>query len=174
MRLDESLRVLVYRWAYRMLRNDHDAMDATQEVLLRWVRHERAEAGAAALERPAAWLRRTTVNHCIDHLRRGRHRVAGPIELADEAPRHAKNGPGELASELEEREHIVHAIAQLSEQQRAVVIAKIYDGETFAQIAEAMHISQSSAKTHYLRALRALRESLAGLRPNTSFEEGVP
>ncbi len=168
MQLQESLRVLVYRWAYRMLRNDHDAMDATQEVLLRWVRQQRIGAlpgPETAADHSTAWLRRTTVNHCIDLLRRGRRRAAGPIELADASPSKGRAGPGEAAHAHEAQERIVSAVATLSEQQRAVLVAKIYDDETFAEIARAMGISESSAKTHYLRALRHLREALAGLAP---------
>jgi DNA-directed RNA polymerase specialized sigma24 family protein len=41
-----------------------------------------------------------------------------------------------------------------------VLIAKVYDQETFAEIAESMDLAVPTVKTHYVRALRAMRRSL--------------
>lgn len=155
--MNESLRAHIYTWAYRLLRNHDDALDATQDVLLKWMRRD-----PGVLEHPRAWLRRITVNHCIDLLRRHRRAVNEPVELIapDDAADHI--GRDEL------RQRIVRGLAELSEQQRAVLIAKVYDDETFAAIAASMGISVSSAKTHYLRALRTLRDQLRDFSEDAS------
>jgi DNA-directed RNA polymerase specialized sigma24 family protein len=59
---------------------------------------------------------------------------------------------------------VSHGLDRLSERQRAVLVAKVFDDETFAEIAAGMEMSVSSAKTHYIRALRALRASLETFR----------
>ena len=39
----KSIRARVYRWAFRLLQNEHDALDATQNVLLKALRVPPAE-----------------------------------------------------------------------------------------------------------------------------------
>ena len=71
------------------------------------------------------------------------------------------------SSELVKQEtarQIATALESLTERQRLVVVAKVYDGCTFAQIAEQMGLSVPTIKSHYLRALRTLRTKLAPLK----------
>jgi len=152
-RIDEGVRVQVYRWAYRFLRNHHDALDATQEVLLKWLR-----SGGEGIAHPQAWLRRMTTNHCIDVVRRRRRPSGIEAEPID------TDTPAAAADRQELRLRIAAALKRLSEQQRQVLVAKVYDRETFASIAESMGLSVSTVKTHYVRALRAMGEVLK--RPN--------
>ena len=58
------------------------------------------------------------------------------------------------------RADIVLALDGLSSGQRGVLIAKIYDDLTFREIATEMELALSTVKTHYLRAIRALRDRL--------------
>ena len=58
------------------------------------------------------------------------------------------------------RADVSRALHQLPEMQRAVLVAKVYDDLTFAQISEELSISLSTAKTHYVRAVTALRDAL--------------
>jgi DNA-directed RNA polymerase specialized sigma24 family protein len=52
-------------------------------------------------------------------------------------------------------------VAALSEQQRLVLLGKCVDGMTFSQVAAGLSIAVPTAKTHYLRALEAVRRRLA-------------
>ena len=52
------------------------------------------------------------------------------------------------------------ALERLTEAQRAVMVAKVYDGLTFPQIAAEMDLAVPTVKTHYLRALSAIRDRL--------------
>jgi len=149
MQVDEALRGRIYGWAYRLLQNHHDALDATQEVLLRALRQPTRE-----VQRPAAWLRRVTVNHCLDIRRRTRSREDLPVRMNDQDSPEAAAGGREL------KETVLKAMQDLSEQQRLVLVAKVYDQETFAAIADAMELSIGTVKTHYLRALRGMRQAL--------------
>jgi len=147
---DETIRAQIYRWAYRFLRNHHDALDATQDVLVKWLK-----VGGEHIESRKAWLRRMTTNHCIDVIRRQRPTATPDADVID------SKTPLAAASERELQEEIAAGLAKLSDQQRAVVVAKVYDRETFASIAESMALSVSSVKTHYLRGLRGLRKAIA-------------
>lgn len=146
----ESAKAQIYRWAYRLLQNEHDALDATQAVLLKAL-----TAPATNGERQRAWLRKVTINYCIDQIRR-RREVVEQVEIASP-------GPAEV-SELEraeQRERIAAALQNLSDTQRIVLLAKVHDQETFEDIARSLNISGSSVKTHYVRALQKMRRQLA-------------
>lgn len=139
----------VYRWAYRLLQNHHDALDATQEVAVRALRQPAGE-----LRHARAWLRRVTVNCCVDMRRRPRE-----IERVADAP--ADEQSPHVAMERDESYRaVLAAVNQLSHQQRCVLMAKVFDEETFAEIAAGMGLAISTVKTHYLRGLQTLREVL--------------
>ena len=145
----QSARAQIYRWAYRLLQNEHDALDATQTVLVKAV-------GAIREARPpqGAWLRRVTINSCIDMIRR--RDVAARFDLHS---RQAYALPDVLQAEQGER--IAAALEHLTDVQRVVLLAKACDDESFADIAAMLDISASTVRTHYVRALRKMQVQLA-------------
>jgi RNA polymerase sigma-70 factor (ECF subfamily) len=147
----------VYGWAYRLLGRHHDALDVVQDVFLRWNK-QCAESEPA---RPRGWLRRVTVNRAIDVRRARRTEEArradsrASLAVAHEARRDA--------ADLEVlRGDVAAALDALTDVQRGVLIAKVYDGLTFAKIAGEHDLAISTVKTHYLRAIRAVRDRLQG------------
>jgi len=150
--MTEATRTRVYQWAYRLLQNHHDALDATQDVLIKWLRYAGRE-----IESGEAWLRRTTVNHCIDLIRKHR-----PMSIGD-ASSSLPERDNRSATDGDLRDRIAAGLSRLTDSQRAVVVAKVYDGQRFTTIAESLGVSVSTVKTHYVRGLRALRASLADI-----------
>src|SRR4051794_37144866 len=71
----------VYHLARRMVRNDVDAEDVTQDVLLQVVRKLPSFRGESAFP---TWLHRITVNAALSHRRKqavvARHRSRDPFE----------------------------------------------------------------------------------------------
>jgi RNA polymerase sigma-70 factor (ECF subfamily) len=148
----------VYAWAYRLLGHHHDALDVAQDVFLCWAQQAREETPA----HPRSWLRRVTINRAIDLGRTTRTTQANIEEHAD-----ATIVAGALERD-ELRAQVAAAMAELSEMQRAVLTAKVHDGLTFAEIATELELAVPTVKTHYLRALRALRTRLE--QPSTGVE----
>lgn len=144
----------VYRWAFRVLGHHHDALDVVQEVFLKWHR----QCSRIVPDQPRGWLRRVTVNRAID-LRRQRRTVA-PADAMQTEP--ADESPDVLAREDRDllRADFAAALESLSDAQRSVLVAKVYDELTFRQIAQDLGLAISTVKTHYLRALRAVRQKL--------------
>lgn len=138
----------IYRWAYRFLQNHDDALDVTQGVLVRQLRAGRLEA-----EGQWGWLRRVTFNLCVDTLRRRRPTTADAEISTITSP----SGPAEQS---ERHTRIVEALDALTDAQRHVLMAKVFDGFSFAKIADDAGLSVNSVKTHYLRALHKLRGQL--------------
>lgn len=147
----EAHRARVYRWAYAMCGRHEDALDVVQEVFLRMLKRPPEPTSLPAI---IAWLRQVTSRVLIDRWRAETTRSAAqrryiPRTDADETPD---------AREVAER--LRAAIQRLSEQQRLVLMAKIYDRQTFQQVADELDIAVPTAKTHYVRALSAIRERL--------------
>ena len=148
----ERHTVQIYGWAYRLLGRHHDALDVVQDVFLRWD----AQCLRETPKQPRGWLRRVTVNRAID-LRRQRRESIDPQACDDVA------GRDDAATSMDQdslRSDIALALDGLSSGQRGVLIAKIYDEMTFREIATEMELALSTVKTHYLRAVRALRDRL--------------
>ena len=148
----ETHRARVYRWAYALGGRHEDALDVVQEVFLRmWRRPPRLVSESATV----AWLRRVTSRAVIDRWRSEAARVtAQPYVDESRAPGYEPPETRELTERLRT------AIEGLSEQQRLVLMAKTYDRMTFRQIADELDVAVPTAKTHYLRALSAVRARL--------------
>ena len=143
----------VYGWAYRFLGRHHDALDVVQDVFLRWM----AQCARGTPDRPRGWLRRVTVNRAIDVARQRRETPEADIQVAD------RDGDEQTLVRNDRevlREDVSTAMQRLPEMQRAVLVAKVYDELTFVQVADELDIAVSTAKTHFLRALTAMRERL--------------
>ncbi len=141
----------VYSWAYRVLGHHHDAQDVVQEVFLKW----RLQCAREVPARPHGWLRRVTLNRALDEGRKRRPRLLARLP---ERVGTARRDPLEQA---ELREDVARGLAGLSPMQREVVVARSIDGLSFEQTAVQLGISSSTAKTHFLRGLLALRRRLA-------------
>lgn len=160
----EALASDVYRWAFRVLGHHQDSLDVVQEVFLKWHR----QCSRIVPDQPRGWLRRVTVNRAID-LRRQRRTVESPDAILAES---ADASPDLMAREDCDllRADFAEALESLSDAQRSVLVAKVYDELTFRQIAQDLGLAMSTVKTHYLRALRAVRQKL---KPRWSQEDSI-
>lgn len=144
----------VYGWAYRLLGRHHDALDVVQDVFLKWSQ----QCTTDSPRQPRGWLRRVTWNRAIDLVRLRRREpntelsIVSSITEVDDAVHQLDRDA--LRCDIGE------AMDRLSDAQRSVLVAKVYDEMTFAQIASEMDMAVSTAKTHYLRAVRMMRDRL--------------
>lgn len=145
----------VYVWAYRLLGHHHDALDVAQDVFLRWIRQCRDGEPDCA----RAWLRRVTLNRSID-LRRQRRDIAVAEDELDRRPAPGEDRATRVSDNETLRGDVTAGLAKLSDIQRGVLVAKVYDEMTFAEIAAELEVSVSTVKTHYLRAVRTIRDRL--------------
>src|SRR5690349_23268977 len=108
----------VYNLARRMLGNDADAEDVTQDVLLQVVRKLDTFRGESAFP---TWLHRVTVNAALAHRRKRAHReehqVRDPLESFLDNGHHAGpvgrwNAPDQEALDRETHELIEDAIGK--------------------------------------------------------------
>lgn len=156
-----------YRLIYRMVGNEGDAADLTQETFIRIYKalpKLRAEGASSA------WVRRIATNVCVDYMRRRRK---SPVLLATDAPVCDEGYTAEAqwqsaeaadpARVLEERERsrTVHrAINELPSPYRTVVLLHHIAGMRVDDVAETLDIPVGTVKSRLSRAREALRRSL--------------
>jgi RNA polymerase sigma-70 factor (ECF subfamily) len=162
----------VERKAYGMariaLRHDEDALDAVQDAMLQLTRRY---AGRPAAEwRPLFY--RILENRIRDLQRR--RMVRGKVmallpwrrgedddfpDPVAEAPDHAP-GPAEQAEGMGVVAKLEAALALLPARQREAFLLRNLEGLDVAATALAMGCSDGSVKTHYFRAVQALKQQL--------------
>ncbi|MCS6849992.1 MAG: sigma-70 family RNA polymerase sigma factor [Gemmataceae bacterium] len=158
----------IYHLARRMLGNDADAEDVTQEVLLQVVRKLDTFRGESALP---TWLHRVTVNAALAHRRKRAERegrqTAEPLDqLAEDAPLNGTVRPWSVRPEQEVLDHetqelIEAAIARLPETYRDVFVLADVEGLSNAEIADILGLSVAAVKSRLHRARLMMRRALA-------------
>lgn len=171
--LVERSNLNVYRLAYDLTGNRHDAEDVSQEV---FVRAYRSLAGFRREAKWSTWLYRITVNLCLDHRDSQSRR---PLEYRDNIDDDVPAKSGRTASgatpekETEAtmiQQHIELALGRLSPQERSVFVLRHYHDLPLKEIADSMHIAEGTVKSHLFRALQRLRRELAFYRSDLGLE----
>ena len=132
------------------------AQDLVQTALVRsWPRWERI----SRRDDPEVYVRRVLVN-TWSTWRRRRWRGEHPAEAVPEEP-----AAGDLEAEIAVRLAVRGALGLLTARQRAVVVLRVFDDLTDAQVAEVLGCATGTVKSTFAQALAKLRHdpSLAGL-----------
>lgn len=141
------------RFAVALSHNQHDAEDCVQTALVR-VAREPALLGAVAC--PWAYLLRMVRNEV---LLLGRRRKNRPV-MGDLTDLVTFRRVDELEREETHRE-VWSALRALPTEQAEVVVLKIWEGMTFAEIAQILELSPNTAASRYQYALAKLTTKLA-------------
>jgi RNA polymerase sigma-70 factor (ECF subfamily) len=153
----------IFRVAYRMTGNQHDADDVVQETFLRAYRQLDSFEERANF---STWVHRIAVNCSLDLMRvRGRHgKHLVPVsddeehperELASEAPQ-----PDRLVLSAELQQHVSQALERLSGNERTAFVLRHFEGMPVEEIGRTLGIQVSAAKHTIFRAVKKLREAL--------------
>ncbi len=145
--------------AYHYTSNYEDAKDVAQEVFLKLYRKIQTFSHSSKL---STWLYRIVVNASIDFLRRRRKTVSLQEAITKDTTEH-----GAILGEIDKKDmhcRIVNSIERLSAKQKKVIILKHFEGLKISQISKIMGCSQSSIKTHLVRAVENIRKKVGGMK----------
>lgn len=156
---------MVFSTAIRLVADQAEAEDISQEVFLRAFEHFEMLQQSAT---PGGWLKRVAVNLSLNHLSRYRSRWRFFSELRkdqDEAEgvEPEFEAPQDLGQELAEadRHRVVEkALATLPSSQRVPLVLFHLEGMSYTEISEKLSISLGKVKTDIFRAREALRKKL--------------
>ena len=159
----------LHRIAVRVCRHPEDAEDAVQETFLQAVRDLRKWRPTAPLE---AWLVTITVRTAQKVDQRSNrvasrsdsldapHQDGGGRELRD---RSTASDPAAAAGQADLSARLAAAIADLPDKYRAAVTLRFQEGLSPKEISVHLGIPERTVRTHLLRGLRALKESVGDL-----------
>jgi RNA polymerase sigma-70 factor (ECF subfamily) len=111
-------------------------------------------------DNPAGWLFRVVRNGAINAATAARRRRRHEAHVASEAPAWLESGAAADRSAQVDPEAAEAALRALPIEQREVIVAHLWGGLTFEQIAGVAGCSSSTAHRLYQSGLSALREKL--------------
>jgi len=147
----------VYRLAYRLSGNQHDAEDLTQEVFVRVFR-------SLSTYQPGTfegWLHRITTNLFLDMVRRRqRIRFEGLAEDAHERLAGREPSPQQLLDDRGFDTDVQFALDQLPPEFRAAVVLCDIEGLSYEEIAATLGIKLGTVRSRIHRGRAQLRAAL--------------
>ncbi len=148
----------IYSYIYCRTGNRHDAEDLTSRTFYRALANmDRYESQGLPF---SAWLYRIAHNLVANWLRdRSRH----PVIPLDQLTLTRQRGEGALeyqAEVNEEREALLEAIRRLHPDRQQLLVLKLMEGMSNAEIGQVLGRSVSAIKSLYFRTLIDLREDL--------------
>jgi RNA polymerase sigma-70 factor (ECF subfamily) len=167
----EAYRMLVeqhsrslFRLAFRMTGNEHDAEDIVQETLLRAHRQLARYESRSSF---STWLYRIAANCSLDLIRARKRRGLAQERDVDEETANSlarvpapEPSPERLAYGSEMQQKVAQAMNQLSSQERTAFVLRHFEGHSIGEIGSALGLSENATKHSIFRAVRKLRQSL--------------
>ena len=147
----ESLAPQIWNIARRLMGNDTDAADASQEALIAVARGLSTFDGRSAV---TTWAHRVATNACLDELRR-RHRRPVPTEPPPEALATAHHDPNVV-----DRLEVDRALAALPPDFRAAIVLREVFGHDYDTIAALLDCPIGTVRSRLSRARALLAQEL--------------
>ena len=159
----------VFSLAMRILRQEQDAEDVTQQTFLSALENLAGFRGEASF---ATWLFRIATHAALKVIRKRKGLETVSLEAATEgadsgeAVPHPefiadwRQSPEQLVQKNEVKRLLDEALAQLDEKHRLVFLLRDVEGLSIKETADALGLSEANTKVRLLRARLQLREHL--------------
>ena len=148
----------VYRYAYALTRNRHEAEDLAQEAFVRFLRTKDSFRGEC---RETTWLCQTVKNLWIDQCRKAKGKTSTELTERDGVSLTLSGATlEERAIDRDKSQQILRYLQEMPEPYREVFTLRVMGELPFAQIGLAFGRSEGWARVVYYRAKQRLREQL--------------
>ncbi len=156
---------LVYRIAYSVTRNHHDAEDATQETFMRVLRYRRKLEG---VDDPKTWIARIAWRVAVAQaqLRPSVSLNEAEVDVTISQLRAQGKSAEELAADNEIAAVLESLIAALPESLQDAMRLSTVEELLPAEIAEVLETSEASVRSRLFRARQILKDKLKTLEVN--------
>ncbi len=138
-------KAAMYRIAYGYLYNEAKALDAVDEAVYLGYLHRKKLRESRFLK---TWLTRILINECYRILRKTKREV-----IMDELPEQSYTST-ELSLPVK------HAVQDLPDELRKVIVLRYFGGYTIAETAEILELPEGTVSTRARKALKILRVEL--------------
>jgi len=172
-RLIEKHQQVAYNVAYRMVGNEEDAKDMTQEAFIKVFKSIGSFREDSSF---STWLYRIVMNTCKDELRKKKIKVVsidrdievGESSVSFEIPDQTYS-PEVVYEKKQLHQMLSQALTELPETNRIVVIMRDVQGFSYEDIAECINVPVGTVKSRINRGRHMLREMITKDR-NLSLE----
>jgi RNA polymerase sigma-70 factor (ECF subfamily) len=151
----------VYNLAVRLLKDENEALDLTQETFVRaWT----ALPNFRGQSQFRTWLYRITTNLCynrLPNLRRSLNDLGDDVMV--EIPESDFNNPAHKFESAETRNHLYKAMDDLDTNYKLLITLRYQSELSYEEIASTLNLPLGTVKTGIFRAKEQLRKSLAYL-----------
>jgi RNA polymerase sigma-70 factor (ECF subfamily) len=146
----------VYRFIVKNIRHTEDAQDIVQSAFEKlWLNREQVLP-----EKAKSYLFTVAYHQMIDHIRK-----SNKMPLSEDT----KIPHQQIVQEDEElKQVLMRAINELNPIQKSLVLLKDYEGYSYQEIGEIMHLSESQVKVYLHRARLILKTKLSAYAPTAS------
>ena len=148
----------VFKVAYGVVRNPHEAEDVVQEVFLRL--HSKGVQGVKDMR---AWLATLAFRIAIDRIRQPRADELGTLEPTSEEP-----DAEQVAVDRQRMSFVQRLIAALPDDLRHPLVLSAIEELSSPQIAEVLGISEAAVRGRIFRARLILRDKLTAVTEKMS------
>jgi RNA polymerase sigma-70 factor (ECF subfamily) len=151
----------IFNYAIFMMKNQMDAEDITQEVLIRtWENINKFNFYAAK-----GWMMRTTHNLCVDYLRRNKKINYKEVQIEEEyheeiADSELECNPEKLTDKIITDNKIKEAIERLPERFRSPFVLYELQEFKYKEISKILDVPLNTIKVNILRARKQLQKEL--------------
>lgn len=151
----DPIKDKLYRYAYRIVKDEMEAEDVVQEVIIKlWKKKEQfAEIG-----NKEAWCMTLTRNLSIDKTRSRKGRVESIEDY-----HHVKDSARDPYSETKSSDmmkHIMELMDKLPDNQKSVLHLRDVEGYSYKEISEITTLSVDQVKVNLYRARKSMRDKL--------------
>ena len=149
-RLVNTYADTILRISYQYLKQTCDAEDICQTVFLKYLT---SNPEFDSIEHEKAWIIRTAINACKDHLKSAFFRRTVSIDEA-----------AEIAAPQEPESEVLEALKTLPENYRVSLYLHYYEQYSAKEIAQVMGKTEATVTQYLSRGRRKLRERLSDER----------
>lgn len=166
--LVERYSLYLYRLAYRITGNSHDAEEVVQEAFLRAYQKLSQFAGNSNF---GTWVYRIAANYAIDRIRQRNVEAArqvAPSRPTEEGPevdpiallKDPSASPERLAGSAELAARMKQALDALTPAERTAIVMRHWEGCAIEEIAVVLKSNSNATKNTVFRAVAKLRKAL--------------
>ncbi|MTI19555.1 RNA polymerase sigma factor [Fulvivirga sp. RKSG066] len=150
----------LYRFAFRFLKDEEEARDIVQEVLIKvWNKREQMYQ----LENMEAWCMRITRNMALDRLKSKQYKNTDSIKEGFDVSSGEDVTPYRSVESNDTMTNIARIISTLPEKQRQIIQLRDVEGYSYKEIVDILDIDMNQVKVNLFRARKAIKENLINI-----------
>jgi RNA polymerase sigma-70 factor (ECF subfamily) len=162
--LVEAYQRPVYNLCYRMMGNQQEAEDASQEAFWRaYQAIDRYDTRRSFI----TWLLSIAAHYCIDQQRKRKIQTMDIDLLPEGNLPDLTPDPEKVVGQMEEDDSMYQLLNTLQSQDRAAIILRYWYDFSEIEIAQALKLSKSAVKSRLFRARRQLAQIWEQTQPQT-------